>query len=66
MLVKKRRNSDLAAGDKADLDITAPRQTENTATELFSFAIMWWNFSGLVRFFKVDGRFEENGKYIYI
>ena len=66
MLINKRRNSGPAAGDNADLDITAPRQTEKTATGLSSFAIMWLSFSGLVRFFKVDGRFEENGKNIYI
>ena len=68
MLVNKRRNSDTTAGDKADLDITAPRQTEKTATELFSFVIIWWSFLGLVRFFKGRWdmgtwrrRFEENG-----
>ena len=73
MLVNKRRNSDPAAGDKADLDITAPRQTEKTATELFSFSIIWWSFLGLVRFIK--GRwdmgtrgqcFEENGNNLNI
>ena len=54
MLLNNRRNIDLAvAGNNVDLDIdiTAPRQTEKTATELCS----WWNFLGLVRFFKVDG-----------
>ena len=63
MLINKRRNSDPAAAgvNSADLDITAPRQTEKTATELCSFAIIWWSFLGLVRFFKVDGIWGPDG-----
>ena len=57
MLISKRRNSDPAAagGNNADLDITAPRQTEKTATELCSFAIIWWSFLGLVLFSRSMG-----------
>ena len=61
MLINKRRNSGPAAGDNADLDITAPRQTERTATELFSFAIIWWSFLEPVRFFNVDGIWGPEG-----
>ena len=53
MLINKRRNSDPAAtgGNNANLDITAPRQTERTATELCSFAIIiWWSFLNLFVF----------------
>ncbi|KAF8800890.1 hypothetical protein BYT27DRAFT_7116401 [Phlegmacium glaucopus] len=39
----KQRNSD-AAADNTNLDIAAPRQTEKTATELCSYAIIWWSF----------------------
>jgi hypothetical protein len=60
MLTNKGRNSDSAA-DKANLDITAPRQTEKIATELCSFAIIWWSFLGLLRFFKVDGTYGPEG-----
>ena len=56
----KRRNSDPAAGN-AHLDIAAPRQTGKTATELCSFAIVWWSFVGLLRFFKVDGTWGPEG-----
>ena len=62
MLINKRRNSDPApAVNNGDLDISAPRQTEKTATELCSFAIIWWTFLGLVRFFKVDGIWGPEG-----
>ena len=63
MLISKRRNSDPAAagGNNADLDITAPRHTEKTATELCSFAIIWWSLLGFVRFFKVDGIWGPDG-----
>ena len=62
MLINKRRNSDPApAVNNGDLDISAPRQTEKTATELCSFAIIWWSFLGLVRFFKVDGIWGPEG-----
>ena len=60
MLINKRRNSDPAAGN-AILDITAPRQTEKTATELCSYAIIWWSFLGLLRFFEVDGTWGPEG-----
>jgi phosphatidylinositol glycan class W len=55
-----RRNSD-AAADKANLDITAPRQIGKTATELCSFAIIWWSILALLRFFKVDGTWGPEG-----
>jgi glucosaminylphosphatidylinositol acyltransferase len=61
MLINKRRNSDLTTTGNADSDITAPRQTEKTATELCSFAIIWWSLLGLVRFFKVDGTWGPDG-----
>ena len=60
MLINKRRNSDPAARI-ADLDITAPRQTEKTATELCSYAIIWWSFLGLLRFLKIDGTWGPQG-----
>ena len=60
MLVNKRKNSDPAASN-ANLDITAPRQGEKSATELCSFAIIWWSFLGLLRFFKVDGTWGPEG-----
>jgi len=50
----KRRSSN-ATADNVDWDIAAPRQTEKTAMELCSFAIIWWSILGLVRFFKVEG-----------
>ena len=52
MLINKRRNSDPAAagGNNANWDITAPRQTEKKATELCSFAIIWWSFLNLFVF----------------
>ena len=54
MLINKRRNSDPAAagGNNANLDITAPRQTERTAAELCSFDIIWWSFLNLFVFSK--------------
>ena len=62
LLINKRRNSDAAAADNnVDLDIIAPRQIEKTATELCSFAIIWWSSLGLVRFFKVDGIWGPEG-----
>ena len=62
MLINKGRNSDpTAAFNNVDLDISAPRQIEKTATELCSFAIIWWSFLGLVRFFKVDGIWGPEG-----
>ena len=60
MLVNKRRNSDPTAGNTV-LDISAPRQTEKTATELCSLAIIWWSLLGLLRFFKVDGTWGPEG-----
>ena len=52
MLINKRRNSDPAAdgGNNTNLDITTPRQTERTATELCSFAIICWCFLSLFVF----------------
>ena len=52
MLVNKRRNSDPAAGDKADLDITAPRQTEKTATEIFFICYYVVELFGTCSFFQ--------------
>jgi phosphatidylinositol glycan class W len=60
MLISKRRNGGPTAGN-VDLDITEPRQTEETAMELFSFAIIWWSILGLLRFFKVDGTWGPEG-----
>jgi hypothetical protein len=61
MLISKRRNGYSTAGN-VDLDhITEPRQTEETAMELFSFAIIWWSILGLLRFFKVDGTWGAEG-----
>ena len=60
LLINKRRNSDPTSA-KADFDITAPRQTEKTATELCSFSIIWWSFLGLVCFFEVDGTWGPDG-----
>ena len=68
MLISKRRNSDPAvAGNSVDLEITAPRQTEKTATELCSFAIIWWGFWNLLVYSRLMGykdlRPEFRGKW---
>ena len=63
-LINKGRNIDTTA----NLDTTAHRQTEKTATELCSFAIIWFELFGTSSFFQCRwdvgnrGRcFEENG-----
>jgi len=48
---QKRRNSD--PKDK-NFDVSAPRQTAKTATELCAYAILWWALLGGVRMLKVD------------
>ena len=48
----KRRNSD--PKDKS-FEISAPRQTAKTATELCAYAILWWALLGVGRMLKVDG-----------
>jgi phosphatidylinositol glycan class W len=48
----KRRNSN--PKDK-NFDISAPRQTAKTATELCAYAILWWALLGAGRMLKVDG-----------
>ena len=60
MLISKLRNSDPTT-DNVDLDITAPRKTEKTAMELYSYAIIWWSILGLVRYFKIDGTWGPEG-----
>lgn len=60
MLIRKLRNSD-APVDNASLDIAAPRQSGKTATELCSFAIIWWSVLGLLRLFKIDGTWGPQG-----
>ena len=67
MLISKRRNSDpVVAGNSVDLKITAPRQTEKTATELCSFAIIWWSFWNFLVYSRLmeykDLRAEFRGK----
>ena len=54
----KRRNSN----DKDKyFDISAPRQTTKTATELCAYAILWWTLLGGVRILKVDGWGKDGG-----
>jgi len=60
---RKRRHSDPVTSpqQKKIFDISAPRQTAKTATELCAFAILWWALLGLVRVLRVDGGQEEGG-----
>ena len=55
---QKRRNSN--AKDKF-FDISAPRQTAKTATELCAYAILWWTLLGGVWILKVDGWGKDEG-----
>jgi phosphatidylinositol glycan class W len=55
---QKRRNSD--PKDKK-FDISAPRQTAKTATELCAYAILWWTLLGVVRMLKIDGWGKDEG-----
>ena len=63
ILINKRKKSDptAAGGNNVDLDITAPTLMEKTATELCSFAIIWWSFLSLFVFFKIDGIWGPEG-----
>lgn len=55
---QKRRNSDLK--DK-NFDVSAPRQTAKTATELCGYAILWWALLGVARILKIDGWGKDEG-----
>jgi phosphatidylinositol glycan class W len=61
--IDKRRHSDpmtLPQKEK-NFDISAPRQTGKTVTELCAFAILWWSLLGFVRMLGVDGWGQGQG-----
>ncbi|TFK28338.1 hypothetical protein FA15DRAFT_612475 [Coprinopsis marcescibilis] len=45
----------------AELDLSAPRKLDKTATELASYAIIWWVLLGFTKLFKVDGTWGSEG-----
>ncbi|KIM36234.1 hypothetical protein M413DRAFT_427632 [Hebeloma cylindrosporum] len=55
----KRRNSE--SSKARPFDISAPRQTAKTATELCAYAILSWALLGVVRMLKVDGWGKDEG-----
>ncbi|PPR06511.1 hypothetical protein CVT24_002625 [Panaeolus cyanescens] len=56
----KRRTSD-ADSPVDDHDLSAPRKTGKTATELCSYAILWWTLLGLTRLIGVEGKWGPDG-----
>ena len=64
MPIKRRYNDPAAAGgNNANLDITASRQTEKTATELCSFAIIWWSFLNLFGGERKDNKTSQKSRF---
>ncbi|KAH9474357.1 GPI-anchored wall transfer protein 1 [Psilocybe cubensis] len=43
------------SGSPTDLDLSAPRQLDKTATELCGYSIVWWALFGVARLTGVDG-----------
>ncbi|PPR02804.1 hypothetical protein CVT26_009590 [Gymnopilus dilepis] len=45
----------------SEVDLSAPRQLDKTATELCAYAILWWSLLGLARLTRLDGRWSGEG-----
>ena len=66
MLINKRRDSDRAAyGNNVDLDITTPKRTEKTTTELCSFGNLSYGgaFSDLFVFSRSMGYEDPRAEF---
>lgn len=62
--VKAKKFADDAASSSSynkDLDPQAPRQLGKTATELCSYAILWWTLLGVSKLAKIDGAWGPDG-----
>ncbi|KAG2006940.1 GPI-anchored wall transfer protein 1 [Coprinopsis cinerea AmutBmut pab1-1] len=57
----EQRSSKEAKTQIEELDFSSPRQLGKTATELCSYAILWWAFLGLTRLLKVGGVWGDEG-----
>ncbi|KAF8965738.1 GWT1-domain-containing protein [Flammula alnicola] len=55
------RDEDGGDTQAPDTDVSAPRQTGKTATELCGYAILWWALLGVVRVLRVGGRWDVYG-----
>ncbi|KAF5310303.1 hypothetical protein D9611_012038 [Ephemerocybe angulata] len=65
--VKKPKRADTNNDDtpgtpyNKDLDLQAPRQLGKTATELCSYAILWWTLLGISKLVEIDGSWGPTG-----